>query len=160
MLFERMMVMDEIKKYSELNKLLKSTYNTINDLEEKKVKKNKHLNLTIGELHLMEAVSGYIDEGGATITDLANDMNYTLSAATIAVNGLVKKGYISKAQNPEDKRSVRIILTEQGEKINQVHIYIHKRLMRDLSKELDDKELEILMRSLVKIKGFFENLNK
>lgn len=152
--------MKEKQKYSELNKLLKSTYNTINDLEEKKIKKNKHLNLTIGELHLMEAVSEYEQEGGATITDLSNDMNYTLSAATISVNGLVKKGYLSKKQDSEDKRSVRIILTEQGEKINQVHVYIHKRLMRDLSKELDDKELEILMKSLKKIKGFFENLKK
>ncbi len=152
--------MKEKQKYDELNKLLKSTYNTINDLEEKKIKKNKHLNLTIGELHLMEAVSEYEQEGGATITDLSNDMNYTLSAATISVNGLVKKGYLSKKQDSEDKRSVRIILTEQGKKINQVHVYIHKRLMRDLSKELDDKELEILMKSLKKIKGFFENLKK
>ena len=153
-------IVSEMKKYNELNKLLKSTYNTVNDLQEKKVKKNKHLNLTISELHLMEAISEYLEQGGATITDLANDMNYTLSAATIAVNGLVKKGYICKEQDPQDKRSVRILLTERGEKINQVHIYIHKRLMRDLSKELDDKELEILMKSLTKIKGFFENLKK
>ena len=143
----------------ELNILLSRTYKTINELEEKKVKKNSHLNLSISELHLMEAVSGYTGEGGATVTDLANEQNYTLSAATIAINGLIKKGYVSKLQDSEDKRSVRIVLTQQGEKINQVHKYIHKKLVRDLAKEFDEEEMEILIRGLTKVKSFFENMN-
>ena len=68
--------------------MLTKTYKNINDMEEAKVRKNKHLNLSISELHLMEAAGTYPEATGATITELANDLGYTLSAITIAINRL------------------------------------------------------------------------
>ena len=45
---------------SEINDMLMKTYRTVQEVEETKVKRNAHLNLTISELHLME----YIGRGG------------------------------------------------------------------------------------------------
>ena len=67
--------------------LLTKTYKNISDLEEEKVRRNKHLQLSISELHLMEAVGKYSGTGGATITELANDLGFTLPAVTIAIGG-------------------------------------------------------------------------
>lgn len=144
----------------ELNELLTKTYKNINDMEEDKVKKNKHLNLSISELHLMEKAAAYDKEGGATITELANAMNYTLSAITIAINGLEKKGYVAKIKDQEDKRSVRVKLTEYGLKVDRVHKYIHKKLVRELADEFNEEEFLVLIRGLTKVNNFFENINK
>lgn len=39
--------------------LLTKTYKNISDLEEEKVRRNKHLQLSISELHLLETVGKY-----------------------------------------------------------------------------------------------------
>lgn len=140
--------------------MLTKTYKNINDMEEAKVRKNKHLNLSISELHLMEAAGTYPEATGATITELANDLGYTLSAITIAINRLEKKGYVRKIRDTEDKRSVRVKLTEQGRKIDRVHKYIHKKLVREVAKEFNEEEMEVLIRGLVKVNDFFTNLNE
>ncbi|MFR1519478.1 MAG: MarR family winged helix-turn-helix transcriptional regulator [Eubacterium sp.] len=144
----------------ELNVLLTKTYKNIHDMEEEKVRRNKHLQLSISELHLLEAVGDYSDAGGATITELANDQGYTLPAITIAINGLERKGYVCKIRDEADKRSVRVRLTEQGRKINRVHQYIHKKLVREVAKEFNEEEMEVLIRGLVKVNDFFTGLNK
>lgn len=144
----------------ELNILLSRTYKILNELEEKKIKKNRHLNVSISELHLMEVISEYMDSGGATVTELANSQKYTLPAATIAINGLIKKGYVEKLQDVEDKRSVKIILTPQGDKINEVHKYIHRKLVRDIVKEFDEEEMKVFVRGFTKVYNFFEKMNK
>ncbi len=143
----------------ELNVLLTKTYRNIHEMEEQKVRKNSHLKLSLGELNLMEAVEEYEKNGGATITELANDLNYTLSAITIAINGLEKKGYVQKFRDQEDKRSVRVRLSAQGRKINRVHKYIHKKLVREIAKEFNEEEMAVLTRGLVKVNDFFAELN-
>lgn len=108
----------------------------------------------------MEAAGTYPEATGATITELANDLGYTLSAITIAINRLEKKGYVRKIRDAEDKRSVRVKLTEQGRKIDRVHKYIHKKLVREVAKEFNEEEMEVLIRGLVKVNDFFTNLNE
>lgn len=129
-------------------------------MEEEKVRRNKHLQLSISELHLMESVESREQEGGATITELANSMNYTLPAITVAINGLEKKGYAEKIRDLEDKRSVRVRLTERGRKIDRVHKYIHKKLVREVAKEFDAEEMEVLIRGLMKVNDFFARMNQ
>ncbi len=140
--------------------MLTRTYKNINDLEEEKIKKNKHLKLSISELHLMERVGDDSDAGGATITQLASDLGYTLSAITIAINGLEKKGYVCKIRDEADKRIVHVKLTGQGNKIDRVHKYIHKKLVREVAKEFNDEEMAVLIRGLVKVNDFFSGLNR
>lgn len=128
-------------------------------MEEEKIRKNKHLNLSLSELHLLETVGEYTQAAGATITELANDLGYTLSAITIAIRGLEKKGYVCKIRDAEDKRSVRVTLTERGRKIDRVHRYIHQKLVRQVANAFDGEEMEVLIRGLVKVNEFFAGYN-
>lgn len=137
-----------------LNHLLIDTYGVIQQVEEWKVNKNGHLNLTISELHLMETVGKYGEEGG-TISDIANDLSFTLPTITVAINKLVKKGYVEKRKSDEDKRMVYVSLTKQGRKIDNVHRYIHLKMTREIAKELEQEEQEALLRGLKKVNEFF-----
>lgn len=143
----------------ELNALLTKTYQNISELEEKKVRRNSHLGLSTGELHLMERIESSKDSSGATVTELANSLGYTPSAITIALRGLEKKDYVRKIRDKEDKRSVRVRLTEQGAKINTVHQYIHRKLVRDIAKDFTEEEMDIFIRGVIKVNDFFAGLN-
>lgn len=137
-----------------LNHLLIDTYDVIQQVEEWKVKKNSHLNVTISELHLMEAVGAYGD-GGASISDIANDLSFTLPTITVAINKLVKKAYVEKRRCVEDKRVVYVTLTKMGKKIDNVHRYIHLKITREIAKELEEDEKDVLLRGLGKVNAFF-----
>ena len=62
---------------SEINDMLMKTYRTVQEVEETKVKRNAHLNLTISELHLME----YIGRGGEGRDDFRAGRGPELCAA-------------------------------------------------------------------------------
>ena len=133
---------------SEINDMLMKTYRTVQEVEETKVKRNAHLNLTISELHLMEYI-------GRTISALAGDLNYALPSVTVAVNKLEKKKYVVKQKSRADKRMVYVMLTPKGAKVNNVHQYIHKKMSREVAKEFNEQEREILLRGLQKLNDIF-----
>ena len=139
-----------------LNMLLDETYKTIADKEEKKVKKNSHLNITNSELHLMEEIARQGDEG-CTITALAHALSCALPSVTVAVNKLERKGYVKKERCADDRRALRVSLTDRGNKVNDVHLYIHKRISREIVKNFNEEERVILIRGLEKIIEFFKN---
>lgn len=139
-----------------LNALLDETYKTIADKEEKKVRRNAHLNITNSELHLMEEISRQGTDG-CTITALAHALSCALPSITVAVNKLERKGYVMKERSPEDRRALKVSLTKQGNKVNAVHQYIHKRISRDIAKNFNEEERVILIRGLEKIIEFFKN---
>ena len=126
--------------------LLTKTYKNISDLEEEKVRRNKHLQLSISELHLMEAVGKYSGTGGATITELANDLGFTLPAVTIAIGGLEKKGYVRRESVEYDARLKKVILTEQGieshEKIEAIIGCLNHRMIQGI----EDDDLQVFLR--------------
>ena len=98
---------------TQLNVLLVDTFNSILRMEESMLKSAGGANLSIGEMHLLEAV-GKGDPEGCTISSLARERSVTLPSVTVAVNKLVKKGYVEKQRCEEDSRSVRVRLTQQG----------------------------------------------
>lgn len=145
----------ELNDFSKkLNNLLIDTYDVLQQVEEWKVKKNTHLNLTISELHLLEVIGKYGDDG-ASISDIANELSFTLPTITVAINKLAKKGYVTKTKSEEDKRMVYVTLTKMGQKVDNVHRYIHLKITRDIAKELEPDEQEALLRGLLKINTFF-----
>ena len=74
----------------------------------------------------------------------------------MAAKKLEKKGYVEKTKATDDKRETRVRLTRQGEKINTVHLYIHHRISREVSKCFTKEEQEIIIRGLEKINEFFK----
>ncbi len=77
----------------ELNEILVDTFRTILKVEEATLKGTGRIDLSISEMHLLETVGKYKEEG-ATISDIAQELGITLPSVTVAINKLARKGYV------------------------------------------------------------------
>lgn len=137
----------------ELNKLLVDTYRSIIKVEESTIKNIKAMDLSINEMHLLESVGK--KEESLTISDIAQDLNITLPSVTIAINKLLKKGYVQKVKCTDDGRKVNVTLTKTGRKINSAHAYFHEQMIKNISREFAKEEKEILLKGISKLNEFF-----
>ncbi len=52
--------------------------------------------------------------GEATVTEMSKRMNITRATASVMINELIKAGIVATVENPSDRRSFHINLTELG----------------------------------------------
>ncbi len=139
---------------SRLNELLLGTFRDITKVEEMILQKSDP-GLTLSEVHLIEAVRKGND-GLRTVSELASDLRITVPSVTVAVNKLVKKGYVVKEQNKEDRRSVWVTLTREGETIYRLNRYVHYKLVRQAASELSAEDKEALVVGIQNMDDFFK----
>lgn len=152
--------MNKEKLDNSLNQVLVETFRTILKVEEQMLRADGKLNLSISEIHLLEAVAKAGD-GGATISEIAAALDIKLSTVTIAVNKLEKKGYVTRRKGIEDGRTVYVSLTQRGEKVDRVHSAFHKKMIRNITKNLTADEEETVYKVLVNLNDFFkQNLSR
>lgn len=145
--------MDEFSR--ELNQLLVGTYRDIGKLEAGMLHTVGGMQLSIGELHMMEAIGTQAE--GIPLYELAQKMELTPPTVTVAVNKLVGKGYVTKAKSAEDKRSVIVTLTRQGRKLNAAHRYFHVQMVRNIEKLLTPEERNGMLHGLRTLNNFFQS---
>ena len=105
-------------------------------------------------MHIMDAVGIREQKNMSTV---ARALNVTVGTLTIAVNNLVKKGYIQRVRSEEDRRVVLISLTEKGEKAFCHHRDFHEKMVLAILKDLNVEETEALTRALTKLQKFFRS---
>ncbi len=78
---------------------------------------NVLLNLTARQKHALVAVSHMTlkTPEGIPLKDLAEVLGMALPSASVFVEGMVRKGLFVRTQNPHDRRSVCITLSERGQ---------------------------------------------
>jgi len=140
----------------ELNQLLVSTYRDVGKLEEGMLHSVSGVDLSIGEMHLLEAV-GENKEKGLLVCELAQRMELTPPTVTVAINKLAYKGYVQKTRSTLDKRSVIVTLTRMGKKVNAAHRYFHEQMVRSIKKHLTEPEREGLMNGMRSLNAFFRS---
>ncbi|MDD3214759.1 MAG: MarR family transcriptional regulator [Eubacteriales bacterium] len=146
--------MDEFSR--ELNLLLVSTYRDVGKLEEGMLHSVSGMELSIGELHMLEAI-GENHEKGVLVCELAQRMELTPPTVTVAINKLAYKGFVLKTRSTLDRRSVIVTLTRLGKKMNAAHRYFHEQMVRNIEKRLSSEEREGLLRGMQSLNVFFKN---
>ncbi|MBS7526094.1 MarR family transcriptional regulator [Fusibacter paucivorans] len=136
-----------------LNNLLVVLFNNILTIEEKALKTGDFKNLTISELHVIEAVGL---EKAPNMTRIANRLGVTVGTLTIAVNNLVRKGYVQRVRDENDRRVVKIGLTDTGEAAYRHHEAFHDDMIEFVIRTLSDGETGVLVEALSKITLYFE----
>ena len=76
--------------------------------EEKSLQAGYFSDLSIAEMHTLTAIGPYESR---TMTKTAEDLGITTGTLTVAIDRLVKKGYVIRQRDTNDKRVVRISLT-------------------------------------------------
>lgn len=140
---------------SQLNEVLVDTFNAILKVEEEILKQSNTLDLSINETHLIESV-GKNKNPGKTISDIAQDLSITLPSVTIAINKLLKKGYVKKEKSETDGRVVYVRLTEKGLRVDKIHQYFHAKMVSEISKEMTEEEKKVLIQGMNKLNRFFQ----
>ena len=108
--------------YEAINDVLVNLFNEILDLEERALITPEYKNISVNDMHIIDAVGIREQKNMSTV---AKALNVTVGTLTIAVNNLVKKGYIQRMRSQEDRRVVLISLTETGEKAYHHHKDFH-----------------------------------
>lgn len=139
----------------QLNDLIVDAYRSILKVEETILKRSDNIDLSINEMHMLEAV-GKGTNKPKTISEIAEDLGITLPSVTVAINKLVKKGYVEKLRGEEDARIVYVTLTKQGKKIDSVHRYFHESMVRSIISGMSEQEQQVLYQGILKLDLFLK----
>lgn len=142
---------------STLNEVLVKLFREINTIEERAVKTGEYKELTVNDMHVIEAIDIY---DAKNMTTVAKQLSVTTGTLTIAVNSLVKKGYVERSRSEEDRRVVLISLTEKGRSAYAQHKRFHQQMIDAIVKDLDAQEQVILKKALSNLNQFFRTIGK
>jgi DNA-binding MarR family transcriptional regulator len=140
----------------QLNKFLVQVFHDILRLEEASLAKGEFKNLSIHEMHVIEAVFDGNREGIFSMTDIAARLMVTASTLTTSVKTLEQKGYLLRAKLTEDKRRVNVTATDLGTRAYLSHKEFHKALIEQVSTSLTPEEFKALTSALSTLHNFFK----
>lgn len=144
----------------ELNYFFVHVFNQILACEEQALSGMGARDLSVKELHVLEAVGALTAGGRNTMTQVADALAIRVSSLTAAVNTLVRKGYLERGGEPGDRRVIRIRLTARGEEANRLHARFHARMVDGAASRLGEGELETLLHSLRQLDRFFHDMGR
>lgn len=139
------------KNVKKINDILGNLFQMVLKLEEEAVKESTSADLSITEIHTLVAVG----TGRArTMTHVANLLGIRVSTLTAAINKLVKKGYVDRRRDDEDRRIVKIQLTEKGASAVMAHEDFHEAMVSEAIAPVPAAELSRFISSLDNINQF------
>ncbi len=139
-----------------INLLFVETFNDILQIEERALKNAGLDNLSVKEVHVLEAIAVTAEP---TMSKVASQLRVTIGTLTTAVNTLVKKNYVERVDCKDDRRVVRLKLTETGLSAQKEHENFHEELVSKTLNGLSDEEVDTLANSLTNLRKFFANYN-
>lgn len=136
-----------------LRTLLTATYRSLSKAEELLLRGLSDDDLSQSELRVLESVAE-LQDAGATVTEIARDLEITPPSVTMVVKRLEKKGYVTKARSGEDARRVLIVLTRKGSRADVARRYYQRKIVRGITRELTETEKDALLHAVAKINDF------
>ncbi len=132
-------------------------FNFILIKEELDLKESGIVDLTMVEIHVLEAVNKTSVEHDATMKEVADFLHISKGSLTVSSNRLIKKGYLIKVTDEFDRRKKYLKLTDKGMNICQIHDQWHKGLTKNTLDGLTAEQTEVLADSLERV---MEMLNR
>jgi len=136
---------------SVINELLLDIFDKILVTEEKALRKGSFSDLSVAEMHTLEGIGLYDTR---TMSETAASLGITTGTLTVAVDRLVRKGYVERQRDTSDRRVVRVRLTRKGKLAFRMHNKFHKLLVDRIVEPLDDAGRDQLLRLLRQVAGF------
>lgn len=103
------------------------------------------IDLTMSESQVLN----HLQHRSLTISEVAEYLLITHSAASRAVDRLVRDGFVSRAENPADRRQKQLLLTEKGtalvENLNSIWASGIERLAVSLSSEEQEQFRQLIV---------------
>lgn len=138
--------------YEILNEILVRLFRDIMDIEEKAIITSEFKDITNNDMHVIEAIGTGVPKNMSTI---AKELSVTVGTLTIAMNSLVKKGYVIRERGQEDRRVVYISLSERGRKAYEHHAKFHREMIDGVAGDLSEEEMRVLVQALSRLDRWF-----
>ena len=136
------------EKLIEINKMLVEIYDDVNNIEEYSIKQGAFSDISITEIHTVEAVGLY---GSKTMSEVAMELGITMGTLTTAVDKLIKKGYLERSRSSTDRRIVNVRLTNRGKLAYRIHEKFHLDMVKAIMMDFTPQEEEVLLTALSKL---------
>ena len=90
-----------MNSYETVNDVLVKLFNEIMDVEERALLTSEYKDISVNDMHVIEAIGIREPKNMSTV---ARAVSVTVGTLTIAINHLVKKGYVERSRSEEDRR--------------------------------------------------------
>ena len=136
-----------MNKEDKINQAHTLIINLFESVLERTSKKWGEINLSLSQVRLLFVLKRL---GKANIGEIARKLNIGQSAASLLVDGLVRKNLILRSDNPEDRRKAIVQMTTVGEELSGKRQVRRKRWLEWLT-SMDDKKIEMTIETLKEI---------
>lgn len=141
-----------MKVDSKLNLLFVELFQSILDAEEKSVITGEFQDITINDIHVIEAIG----EGSLkTSSEVAKRLGVTMGTLTKSIDGLVRKNYVQRNRSESDKRLVLLSLLPKGHRAFKQHSNFHDEMVSAAISQFEPEETKLLEKALGNLEQFF-----
>lgn len=137
-----------------LNDILVKIFNDLMEIEEKCLISGEFMNISGNDMHIIEAIGL---EEPKRMSEVAAEMNVTTGTLTKAIEALEQKQYVVRSRSDQDKRVVKVSLTEAGVRAYEHHARFHANMINDIKESMSEEEMEILIGALSKLVKFYQH---
>ncbi|MEE1077482.1 MAG: MarR family transcriptional regulator [Agathobacter sp.] len=138
-----------------LNNLLVKLFKDLMEIEGKVLVSGEYNDISNNDMHIIEAIG--VDEP-KKMSAIAKLMSVTTGTLTKAMDALDAKGYVTRVRCVDDKRVVRVSLTEKGVGAFYHHEQFHRQMIEHIKEGLTDDEMTAVVCALAKLTDYFQNI--
>lgn len=138
--------------YERLNGVLVELFNETLEIERKYVEKGNYKDISVNDMHILDAIGV---SGAKSMSSIAKIVGVTVGTLTIAMNSLVKKGYVTRTRSEKDRRVVLVTLSEKGKAAYDYHEDFHLQMIQAMRDGLDSSQCEILVQAMTNLRNHF-----
>ncbi|NCB99408.1 MAG: MarR family transcriptional regulator [Clostridia bacterium] len=141
--------------YNQLNEMLVHLFNHTLKIEEQSVIRGEFKDISINDMHVIEAIGV---DSPRNMSAIAKLVGVTVGTLTIAVNNLVKKGYVTRMRSEKDRRVVLVSLSDKGKTAYQKHEQFHLEMVQAMRQGLNEEQCQILIQAMKNLQSYFKTL--
>jgi DNA-binding MarR family transcriptional regulator len=142
-----------MEERKQVNTMLVQLFTNIMDWEERALITEEFQDITNNDMHIIDAIG--IDQR-KNMSAIAKKLHITVGTLTIAINNLLKKGYVERTRGQKDKRVVFISLSEKGKKAYRHHEKFHKDMVDSMLQCLNEEEMQAVIKGLGSLCQFMD----
>lgn len=122
-------------------------------MEQKVVLSGKFKDLTNNDIRVIDSIG---TDQPRNMTSIAKEIGVTVGTLTIAMNSLVKKGYVLRARSTEDRRLVLVSLSAKGVDAYKANVRFRSDMIQAAMQGFDEEQCKVLEQALSNLSEFFK----
>lgn len=130
--------MPELNFYDTLMRL----YRGVSAMQNREIRNNQYTDISVSELTILRFIAS---QNAPTMSEIAARLQVTQGTLTVAMNRLVKKGYVDRYRMEQDRRIVRTVLTDMGNGALKEEERFRMQLQEQYKKALGEERARTLV---------------